>query len=158
MTAFSNSHTSIYPTDRTQVRSSRTMRSSMYHDTRKLVRRVCSGGYWIVMAREKSCVKRSTEGSCSADGSSAFGTEEALAKRELTSIFRIGGSGGGISCGSRALVFSLKRSASFQCVHTDRECCISVLYHSPQITIIQTLLNPLSHCVKGALYLPSNSS
>jgi hypothetical protein len=59
------------------------------------------------MAREKSCVKRSTEGSCSADGSSAFGIEEALAKRELTSIFRIG-SGGGISCGNRALVFSLK--------------------------------------------------
>jgi hypothetical protein len=65
------------------------------------------------MAREKSCVKRSTEGSCSADGSSAFGIEEALAKRELTFIFRIGGSGGGKSCGNRALVFSLKSQHHF---------------------------------------------
>ena len=111
------------------------------------------------MAREKSCVKRSTEGSCSADGSSAFGVEEALAKRELTSIFRNGCSGGGISCGNRALVFSLKSQHRFNGVRTDRECCISVLYHSPQITIVQTLLNPLSHGVKGsALYLLSNSS
>jgi len=55
-------------------------------------------------------VRRSTDGSCSVDGSSASGIDDAFVKRESTPIFCVvGSSGGGVlyACGIRACVFSL---------------------------------------------------